>query len=72
MKDPRERGNLKERHKDVFERLKSDWEAWNAIMLPERARPAAYSNPADLLADHYGTKNPLPPELGGPAAQAQR
>ena len=72
VKDPRERGNLKERYKDVFERLKVDWEAWSATMLPERARPAAYNNPGNFLADHYGAKNPLSPELGGPAAQAQR
>ncbi len=68
-KDPRERGNLKERHKDVFERLKADWESWSATMLPERVRPAAYNNPGNFLADHYGAKNPLTPELGGPAAQ---
>jgi hypothetical protein len=35
-------------------------------------RPAVYNNPDNFLADHYGAKNPLPPELGGPAAQAQR
>jgi hypothetical protein len=46
-----------------------DWEGWSATMLPERARPAAYSNPDNLLADHYGAKNPLSPEQGGPAAQ---
>ena len=28
--DPRERGNLRDRRKDVFDRLKGDWEAWNA------------------------------------------
>jgi arylsulfatase A-like enzyme len=72
VKDPRERGNLKERYKDVFGRLKADWEAWSATMLPERARPAAYDNPGNFLADHYGAKNPLSPELGGPATQAQR
>ena len=58
VKDPRERANLKERHKDVFERLKKDWEAWSATMLPERARPAAYSQPGNVLADHYGVTNP--------------
>jgi arylsulfatase A-like enzyme len=53
-KDPRERANYKDRSKEVFERLKKDWEAWNATMLPERAAPAGYSNPADAMADHYG------------------
>ena len=42
VQDPRERANLKERHKDVFDRLKGDWEAWNATMLAERPRPATY------------------------------
>jgi len=69
VKDPRERGNLKERHKDVFERLRKDWDAWSASMLPERARPAAYTNADGLLADHYGVKNPPPPAHGGPAAE---
>ena len=40
VKDPRERANLKDRHKDVFERLKNDWMVWNDTMLAERPRPA--------------------------------
>ncbi len=58
--DPRERANLRERRKDVFERLKADWEAWNATMLAERPRPSPYTYPGDLLADHYGVVNPPP------------
>jgi hypothetical protein len=58
VKDPRERANLKDRYKDVFERLKNDWTTWNDTMLPERPRPAAYSNPGNFLADHYGVVNP--------------
>jgi arylsulfatase A-like enzyme len=65
-KDPRERANLKDRHKDAFDRLKSDWEAWNETMLPERDRPANYSQPGHLLADHYGVTNPE--TLPSPAA----
>jgi arylsulfatase A-like enzyme len=61
VKDPRERANLKDRQKDVFDRLKSEWEAWNDTMLPERPRPATYSNPGNFLADHYGVTNPAPP-----------
>ena len=60
VKDPRERGNLKDWQKDVFDRLKTDWETWNDTMLPERPRPAAYSNPGNFLADHYGVINPAP------------
>jgi len=55
--DPRERANLKDREKDVFDRLKSDWEAWNSTMLPERSRPAAYVNPGNFQADRYGVSN---------------
>jgi len=58
VRDPRERANLKDREKDVFERLKSDWEAWDATMLPERSRPAPYNHPGNFLADHYGVTNP--------------
>jgi arylsulfatase A-like enzyme len=58
VKDPRERANLKGRNTDIFDRLKNDWEAWNNTMLPERPRPAAYSQPGNLLADHYGVTNP--------------
>jgi len=34
VQDPRERANLKDREKAVFDRLKGDWEAWNGTMLP--------------------------------------
>jgi hypothetical protein len=57
VRDPRERGNLKERHNDVFQRLKSEWEAWNNTMLPERAAAAISRNAANVLADHYGVAN---------------
>jgi len=60
VRDPRERANLKDREKDVFERLKSDWEAWNATMLPERSRPASYTHTGNFVADHYGVANPAP------------
>ena len=69
VKDPRERGNLKDRHKDVFDRLKADWEAWNDTMLPERSRPASFGNPGVHLPDHYGVVNPAPPQTPAPAAQ---
>ena len=59
-RDPRERANLKERHKDVFDRLKADWEAWNAMLLPVSKAPS-YRMPGNLFADHYGVVNPQPP-----------
>ncbi len=67
VKDPRERANLKDRHKESFDRLKSDWEAWNDTMLPERPRPATYGNPGNFLADHYGVTNPAPAAPSGSA-----
>ena len=60
VSDPRERANLKDREQNVFERLKSEWEAWDATMLPERSRPAPYNHPGNVLADHYGVVNPAP------------
>jgi hypothetical protein len=65
VNDPRERANLRNRRKDDFDRLKRDWETWNATMLPERSGPAPYANPGNLLADHYGVSNPS----GGGAAE---
>ncbi len=58
--DPRERGNLRDRRKDVFDRLKGDWEAWNGTMLEERPRPANYLQTGNFAADHYGVVNPAP------------
>jgi arylsulfatase A-like enzyme len=69
LKDPRERANLKDRNKDVFDRLKNDWAAWNSTMLAERSRPAPYNNPGNALADHYGVVNPAPATAPGSAAR---
>ncbi|HEY0325909.1 MAG TPA: sulfatase-like hydrolase/transferase [Allosphingosinicella sp.] len=40
-RDPRERANLKDREATTFARLKADWAAWNAQMLPYPPMPAA-------------------------------
>jgi arylsulfatase A-like enzyme len=69
-KDPRERANLRNRHKDVFERLKGDWETWSGTMLPEHQRPVTYTNSGGVLADHYAVKNPPLPEHGGGPGRA--
>jgi arylsulfatase A-like enzyme len=58
VKDPRERANLKDRQKDVFDRLKRDWETWNGAMLPERPRPATFTNIGEFVPDRYGVMNP--------------
>jgi len=67
VQDPRERANLKDREKDVFNRLRSNWEAWNGTMLPERSRPATYVNPGAFQADRYGVINPAPAAPSGSA-----
>lgn len=59
VKDPRERANLKDRQPEVFERLKQDWEAWNATLLPVTKAPS-YHMPGNLFADHYGVVSPQP------------
>ena len=59
VQDPRERANLKDREKAVFDRLKGDWEAWNGTMLPERARPVNYVHPGNY-GRRYGVANPPP------------
>ena len=52
--DPRERANLKQRHQDVFDRLVTEWAAWNAAMLPEVADSFGEVFTAAELADHIG------------------
>jgi hypothetical protein len=70
VQDPRERANLKDRRKNVFDRPKSDWEAWNSTMLTERSRPATYTNAGDAMADHYGVVNAVP--VNPPASATPR
>ena len=53
--DPMERANLKERHKDIYQRLEAEWLAWNATMLPEIDESFAHSFSGAELADHIGT-----------------
>jgi len=58
--DPMERANLKERHKDVYERMLAEWRAWNATMLPEIDDSYVEGFSADQLADHLGADPPSP------------
>ncbi len=37
-------------------------------MLPEQPRPALYSQPGNLTADHYGVVNPAPAAVPASAA----
>ena len=63
--DPLERGNLKERHKDVYDRLVAQWNEWNQTMLP--LDPQSYTGgfTGAQLADHFGVTAPPRPETVG-------
>jgi arylsulfatase A-like enzyme len=56
VEDPMERANLKERHKEVYQRLVADWNAWNETMLP--LDPQSYTDgpTGAQLPDHFGVK----------------
>jgi arylsulfatase A-like enzyme len=55
VEDPMERANLKERQKDVYDRLVAKWLEWNATMLPEVDESATSNFTGAQLADHIGT-----------------
>jgi arylsulfatase A-like enzyme len=54
VEDPLERANLKERRRDIYDRLVAAWEAWNAKMLLEVPDSFAESYTGAQLADRYG------------------
>jgi arylsulfatase A-like enzyme len=56
VQDPRERANLKQRRKDVFDRMEADWHAWNATMLPEIPDSFGETYTAADVADHIGAR----------------
>ena len=58
VEDPLERANLKERQKDVYQRLVRDWYEWNSSMLPEIKESFTHSFSGKELADHFGAKPP--------------
>jgi arylsulfatase A-like enzyme len=51
--DPRERANLKSVQPELFKRLKSDFAAWNATMLPYPDKGFSQDNKADQAMDRY-------------------
>ncbi|WP_082577487.1 MULTISPECIES: sulfatase-like hydrolase/transferase [unclassified Massilia] len=51
--DQRERANLAQRHPDVFDKLKGEWESWNASMLPITPDVRAHGVNGKVQADHY-------------------
>jgi arylsulfatase A-like enzyme len=56
VEDPLERANLKERKKDVYQRLAREWYDWNSSMLPEIKESFTGSFDGKQLADHFGAK----------------
>jgi len=56
VEDPLERANLKERKKDVYQRLAREWYDWNSSMLPEIKESFTHSFSGEELADHFGAK----------------
>jgi hypothetical protein len=54
--DPRERGNLKARQPEDFDRLVAAWAAWNEMMLPEIPDSFAEVFTSADLADHFGVR----------------
>ena len=54
VQDPMERANLKERHRDVYDRLVAQWNEWNAGMLPLDPKSYTLGFTGEQLADHYG------------------
>lgn len=60
--DPMERANLKERRRDIYEKMASDWLTWNASMLPEVTESNSGGNNADRWADHIGLKTTTEPD----------
>ena len=55
VEDPMERANLKERRKDIYDRITAEWYDWNATMLPEIDESFTDNFTGDQLADHIGT-----------------
>ena len=49
-----ERANLKERRKDVYDRLVAQWNEWNSSMLPLDPQSFTGGFTGAQLADHFG------------------
>ena len=54
--DPLERANMKERRKDLYDRLVGEWNAWNGTMLPETSTSYTANFTGGDMADRIGTK----------------
>jgi len=61
VQDPMERANLKDRHKDVYDRLVAQWKEWNTAMLPLDPQSFTHGFTGEELADHFGVKHEAGP-----------
>lgn len=68
--DERERANLREKHPEVFERLRKQWEEWSATMLPITAEVYSHGVDGSLQADHYSPEPQMAPIPDPVPAQA--
>lgn len=69
VEDPMERANLKERRRDVYDRLVGEWLEWNTTMRAETDTSSTDNFTGAQLADHIGTTltdgradNPVSPD----------
>ncbi|HVY81961.1 MAG TPA: sulfatase-like hydrolase/transferase [Steroidobacteraceae bacterium] len=56
VEDPLERANLRERRRDIYDRMVREWNEWNATMLPETRDSATYNWSGADIADHFGSE----------------
>jgi arylsulfatase A-like enzyme len=56
VEDPMERANLKDRRKDIYDRIVGEWLEWNAGMLPEIDESVTSTYTGAQLADHVGAQ----------------
>jgi arylsulfatase A-like enzyme len=54
--DPMERANLRDRRRDIYDRIVAEWNDWNGGMLPEVRESSTDAFTAGQLADHIGAK----------------
>ncbi|ETV87254.1 hypothetical protein H257_02211 [Aphanomyces astaci] len=59
--DPRERGNLKKRLPDVFDKLKQLWADWDATMLAMNEGTYTHALTPPIQADRYAPQDLTPP-----------
>ena len=51
-----ERANLKDRHREIYDRLVAQWNEWNATMLPLDPQSFTLGFTGAEFADHFGVK----------------